>query len=117
MSSKQSKKTAPFTNQQVQVSAYMKALAHPVRLAILELLARQDSCVNGAIVQELPVARSTTFQHLKLLEKMGLIKSETKGAHTYYCIDHEAYQDMVEQLAPYLNLDVQAFDCTTNCAC
>lgn len=45
-----------------------KALAHPARIAIVQFLAKQDSCYFGDIHEELPIAKATVSQHLKELK-------------------------------------------------
>lgn len=52
----------------------VKALGHPARIAIIELLAERETCICGDITDELPLAQSTVSQHLKALKKSGLIK-------------------------------------------
>ncbi|MCG5233926.1 ArsR/SmtB family transcription factor [Xanthobacter oligotrophicus] len=68
----------------------LRALAHPVRLRVLETLAGQDRCVCGEIVRGLPLAQSTVSQHLKVLTDSGLIRSRTEGQRTAYCLDRDA---------------------------
>ena len=62
-------------------------MAHPARVAILQLLLQRQTCICGDIVEELPIAQSTVSQHLKELKKAGLIKGEIEGVSTCYCIN------------------------------
>ncbi len=64
-----------------------KALAHPARVAILRLLVRQEGCIVGDIVDELPLAQSTVSQHLKRLKEAGLIRGEVDGPRICYCVE------------------------------
>jgi ArsR family transcriptional regulator len=64
-----------------------KALAHPVRVQIVDYLKRIDKCFCGDIVELLPLAQSTVSQHLKSLKEAGLIKGEVDGPKTCYCLD------------------------------
>jgi predicted transcriptional regulator len=45
-----------------------KALAHPIRIAILQLLKYQSVCYHGNMAEELPIAKSTLSQQLKELK-------------------------------------------------
>ena len=74
-----------------------KALGHPARVAIIRLLAGQDRCVAGEIVEELPLAQSTVSQHLQKLKKAGLISSKSEGTKTLYCLEPGAL-DRLKQL-------------------
>ncbi len=80
-------KTEEFTKSQNEMAALAKALAHPARIAILQLLSKRKTCVCGDIVDELPLSQSTVSQHLNELKKAGLIKGEINGPSVCYCID------------------------------
>ena len=85
-------KTEGFTKSQLELAAFAKALAHPARIAILQFLASQKSCVCGDIVNELPLSQSTVSQHLKELKNVGLIKGDVEGPSVCYCIDEKVWQ-------------------------
>jgi DNA-binding transcriptional ArsR family regulator len=67
-----------------------KALAHPVRIEILKILAARDVCFCGEIVDKLPLSQSTVSQHLKELKRAGLIRGEIEGPRTCYCLNKKA---------------------------
>ncbi len=69
------------------LAAMAKAIAHPARLAILQLLAHRETCVTGDVVAELPLAQSTVSEHLRILREAGLIRGEIEGPRTRYCVD------------------------------
>ena len=62
------------------------AIAHPIRVQILELLLERESCVCGELVELLPVAQSTVSQHLKIMKEAGLIQGEVDGPKVCYCV-------------------------------
>ncbi|GAB1447926.1 metalloregulator ArsR/SmtB family transcription factor [Bacteroidota bacterium] len=80
------KKAFVFSEEQRETARFAKALAHPVRIAILQLLASQSVCYHGDMAQELPIAKSTLSQHLKALKEAGLIQGEIEAPATRYCI-------------------------------
>lgn len=80
-------KPADYTEKEIAIAGYAKALAHPARIAILQLLLKKQSCICGDIVDELPLAQSTVSQHLKALKESGLIKGDIEGTSICYCID------------------------------
>ena len=83
-------KIEEFTKSQNELASIAKALGHPARIAILQFLAAQKSCVCGDIVDELPLSQSTVSQHLKELKKVGLIKGEIEGPSVCYCLDEKS---------------------------
>ena len=77
--------TAPGALQAVELAQLAKALGHPARIRILELLLTRDACYCGQIVDELPLAQATVSQHLKVLRDAGLVVGEIDHPHTCYC--------------------------------
>ena len=51
------------------LAAMAKAVAHPARLAILQLLTHRETCATGDVVAELPLAQSTVSEHLRILPR------------------------------------------------
>ncbi len=85
-------KTEEFTVKDNKIARYAKALSHPARVAILQLLIKKQSCICGDIVDELPLSQSTVSQHLKELKEAGLIKGEIEGVKICYCIDEKEWE-------------------------
>jgi len=76
-------------------------LSHPARLKILKILAEMDVCMCGEIVDLLPLAQATVSQHLKELQRVGLIKGTIEGPKTCYCINTVTIQKIYEQFKKY----------------
>ncbi len=70
-----------------ELARIAKALAHPARVQILRILARQKDCFCGDIVEHVPLAQSTVSQHLKIMKESGVIHGEIDGVRTCYCIE------------------------------
>jgi predicted transcriptional regulator len=77
--------------EEVRIARIAKALSHPARVAILELLSRQNACYCGDIVEELPIAQATVSQHLKELKDSGLIQGDIEPPKVRYCIHPETW--------------------------
>lgn len=91
-----------FNNEQKRTAELMKALGHPARIAIIELLAERETCICGDITEELPLAQSTVSQHLKALKNAGIIKGEVDGVRVCYCLNPEGITELNELLAPLI---------------
>ena len=65
-----------LTEEQERIARFAKALGHPIRIAILQMLASQTCCFHGDMSEILPIAKSTLSQHLKELKDAGLIQGE-----------------------------------------
>jgi DNA-binding transcriptional ArsR family regulator len=79
----------PYADHVIELAEIARALAHPGRIRILEILASHNSCFCGQIVDLLPLSQSTVSQHLRELKRVGLIQGEIEGPRTCYCLDHE----------------------------
>jgi DNA-binding transcriptional ArsR family regulator len=86
-------KKEEFTIKDNKIAKYAKALAHPARVAILQLLIKKQACICGDIVDELPLSQSTVSQHLKELKEAGLIKGDVEGVKICYCIDEKEWEN------------------------
>lgn len=92
-------KTEGFSKSQIELANMAKALGHPARIAILQFLATQKSCMCGDIVDELPLSQSTVSQHLKELKNAGLIKGNIDGPSICYCIDEKVWNRVTKIFA------------------
>lgn len=86
-------KTERFTERHNRLAEIAKALAHPARIAILEVLIRKGDCFCGDIVEEIPLSQATVSQHLKAMKSAGLIKGEIDGKFSCYCVDQSACKE------------------------
>ncbi len=79
------------TSEAERVAALAKALGHPARIQIVELLARQAECRGADVFGELPLAQSTVSEHLKVLREAGIVSSSPDGPAMVYCLDPSAF--------------------------
>jgi DNA-binding transcriptional ArsR family regulator len=96
-------KTTHFSKSQNRLAALAKAIGHPARIAILEFLIKQNSCICSDIVDELPLSQSTISQHLKALKEVGIIKGEIEGSSVCYCIDEKVWKECVQYLSAFFD--------------
>jgi ArsR family transcriptional regulator, arsenate/arsenite/antimonite-responsive transcriptional repressor len=68
------------------MAAVAKALAHPARIRIVRLLARQTECMGAEVFSELPLAQSTISEHLRVLKEAGIVNATPIGTRTVYCV-------------------------------
>jgi len=92
-----------FTDKQELIAKFSNVLAHPIRVAILELLSTQSCCYHGDLSEEFHIANSTLSQHLKVLKEVGLIQGEINPPKTKYCINKENWALAKELLIGFFN--------------
>lgn len=85
-----------YTNEQLKLARYAKALGHPVRIYILELLSKQACCYSGNLTDVLPIAKSTLSQHLKELKDAELIQGEIEAPKIKYCVNRKNWEEAKE---------------------
>ncbi len=71
---------------------FLKSLAHPVRLEVIEYLKTKEASV-GEMVKELGVEQSGLSKHLAILRQAGIVASRQEKVTVYYSIrDKDIYQ-------------------------
>ena len=63
----------------------LKALSHPTRLRIVNLIRENKPCVKG-IEEALGLAQPNISQHLSLLRNIGIVEAEREGNQVCYRI-------------------------------
>ena len=85
-------KTEAISEDQKAMARFAKAMGHPVRLYVLDLLSKQSCCYSGDLTEVLPIAKSTLSQHLKELKDAGLIQGEIEAPKIKYCLNRENWK-------------------------
>lgn len=66
-----------------QAAECLKALAHPVRLRIVQLLLHGRYTV-GEIAEDCDIPDNVASEHLRLLQRCGFFSSQREGRRVYY---------------------------------
>lgn len=93
-----------ITERQKKAARYAKAMGHPVRMYVLELLSKQNCCYSGDLSEVLPIVKSTLSGHLKELKDAGLIQGEIEAPKIKYCINQHNWQEAQELFKEFLQL-------------
>ena len=96
------RKVNEFNDSEIKLAEIAKALSHPARIKILQILAEKNTCICGEIVDILPLSQATVSQHLKELKKVGLIKGQIEGPRVCYCINQSLLDEMSEEFNGFL---------------
>lgn len=93
-----------LTEKQKKIARYAKAMGHPIRMYVLELLSKQSCCYSGDLTEELPIIKSTLSEHLKELKDTGLIQGEIEAPRIKYCINMENWKEAQDLFKEFLQL-------------
>ncbi|HIA27195.1 MAG TPA: ArsR family transcriptional regulator [Planctomycetes bacterium] len=77
-----------------QASECLKALAHPVRLRMLQLLLSGRYTV-GELAEECEIRSHMASEHLRLLQRCQILISEREGRKTYYAVAEPHIEQML----------------------
>lgn len=70
-------------------SETLRALAHPLRMKILQFIDTNDSVHVNKIYNTLNLEQSITSQHLRILRMADLVRTERDGKFIYYSINYD----------------------------
>lgn len=77
------------------IGKMLKTMGHPDRLLLVELLLNRGKKRVTEIYQQLAISQSSTSQHLKALEHLGIVDVEQEGKSRYYFVIHPHVQHMI----------------------
>ncbi|MEH6388919.1 ArsR/SmtB family transcription factor [Pseudomonas profundi] len=84
----------------VEVAEVARALGHPARLRIVELLLKRHVCVGGEIVEALGLAQSTVSEHLRILKQANIVCGEIERPHVCYSLTPDGLELLSGWLRP-----------------
>lgn len=76
----------------------LKAMAHPMRIAILSFLEDGVRMSVTEIHQRLKIEQSTTSHHLGILKDKGVLSSKREGKNTFYFLKNDNLSQIIECL-------------------
>ena len=78
-------------------SDILKALSHPVRLQILEVLLDEKCCVTD-IGNVLSISQSTVSHHLSIMKNKGIVCRQKQGTKTCYKVNNDFTLEIISFL-------------------
>jgi DNA-binding transcriptional ArsR family regulator len=73
----------------------LRALAHPMRIAIIELLEENQKMSVTEIYKYLKIEQASASHHLNILKSKGVLASRRDGKKIHYSLKNEALVDLV----------------------
>jgi DNA-binding transcriptional ArsR family regulator len=92
-----------ISNDRLQESAeILRAVAHPLRMKILEFIDKNDEINVNKIYNTLNLEQSITSQHLRILRVAGIVLTERDGKYIHYSIDYDKLAGVVDSVDGFL---------------
>lgn len=85
---------------------FLKSLAHPARLAVIERLKKGESSV-GQLVRDLGMEQSGLSKHLAILRQAGILASRHEKANVYYAVKDKDIFLVLRPIAEILRKKLQ----------
>jgi len=79
-------------------ASMLKAMAHPMRIAILKHLEGNKRLTVTQIHKLLGIEQSTTSHHLGILKDKGVLCSKRVGKNTFYYLKYEILSHIIDNL-------------------
>ncbi|MFT5386437.1 MAG: DNA-binding transcriptional ArsR family regulator [Saprospiraceae bacterium] len=83
-------------------SEVLRALAHPLRMKILEFIDKHETINVNKIYNTLKLEQSITSQHLRILRLAGIVITTREGKFIHYSIDYLKIQDVLKAVDAFL---------------
>ncbi len=92
-----------FQQEKLTVSTeLMRALAHPLRLKILEYLDQNKNIQVNQIYNTLKIEQSIASQHLRILKNAGVLVADKDGKYMHYTIDYPRVSNAVKAINRFM---------------
>jgi len=92
-----------INNEKLQVSSeILRALAHPLRMKILEFIDKHKTINVNKIYNTMKLEQSITSQHLRILRSTGIVETKRDGKFIHYSIDYSKLSSVLKAINSFL---------------
>ena len=74
----------------------LRAISHPLRIAVIELLANGRKMSVTEIYEILDIEQATASHHLNILKNKGILDSKREGKKIYYSLKNLTLTDIID---------------------
>jgi DNA-binding transcriptional ArsR family regulator len=74
----------------------LRAIAHPMRIAIVDLLTANSKMTVTEIYEHLNIEQASASHHLNILKNKGLLDSKRDGKMIYYSLKFEHLTEVID---------------------
>ncbi|PKP51575.1 MAG: transcriptional regulator [Bacteroidetes bacterium HGW-Bacteroidetes-1] len=79
-----------------QLAGRLKAIAHPTRIAIIEMLSEKAKLSVTEIYLYLDIEQAAASHHLNIMKNKGILDSRRDGKKIYYSLQNEALSEIIK---------------------
>ena len=86
-------------------SEVLRALAHPLRMKILEFIDKHKTINVNKIYNSMKLEQSITSQHLKILRSTEIVITERDGKFIHYSVNYPKLTSVLKAVDTFLKAD------------
>jgi DNA-binding transcriptional ArsR family regulator len=91
------KKKSQLDLQKLEMAASkLRAMSHPMRIAIIDLLTDNKKLTVTQIYERLNIEQASASHHLNILKNKGLLESKRDGKMIYYSLRTHVLANVIE---------------------
>jgi DNA-binding transcriptional ArsR family regulator len=90
------KKTTLDIDKLELAASKLRAIAHPMRIAIIDLLTANPKLTVTQIYTRLNLEQATASHHLNILKNKGLLESKRDGKMIYYALKQTHLSEVID---------------------
>lgn len=95
-----------INDEQLQISSeILRAIAHPLRMQILEFVDKHKTINVNKIYNTLKLEQSITSQHLRILRVAGVVEANRDGKFIYYSLNYSRIAQVIKGVNNFLEED------------
>ena len=79
-------------------ASMLRSMAHPMRIAIIELLTANKRLCVTEIYENLKIVQPAASHHLDILRNKGILESKRDGRQIFYSLKHEKLKEIINSL-------------------
>jgi len=84
-----------FLNESTEV---LRAIAHPIRIAIVDLLHENEKLSVTEIHEALEIEQAIASHHLRILKDKRVLRAQREGKNTFYSLKSTSVFDIIAAL-------------------
>jgi DNA-binding transcriptional ArsR family regulator len=82
----------------VQATETLRAIAHPIRISIIQLLHAHGQLTVTELFTKLDIEQAIASHHLRIMKNMDVVRVRREGKHSVYMLARDEYHTMVALL-------------------
>lgn len=79
-----------------QAASKLRAISHPMRIAIIDLLSEGKQMSVTEIYEALDIEQATASHHLNILKNKGVLDSKRDGKKIFYTLKNITLTEIIE---------------------